>query len=66
MLSSGELNPGLPRAVNCLTSGNTDHYTTEEENRFDCFDDNTSVYVQYIHIKITQASKSRGYIGIAM
>jgi hypothetical protein len=30
-LSSGELNPGLPRvALLQVTSGNTDHYTTED------------------------------------
>ena len=33
MLSSGELNPGLPRCdAEAMTSGNTDHYTTEEED----------------------------------
>ena len=32
-LSSGELNPGLPRSANCLTSGNTDHYTTEDVDK---------------------------------
>jgi hypothetical protein len=36
VLSVGELNPGLPRAITYMTGGNTNHYTNRDWLRGSC------------------------------